>query len=44
MVRGIVGTLIDVGRGKLNPEDMVSILEKHRLFSFFLFTRINTHT
>ncbi|MFV0424438.1 MAG: tRNA pseudouridine(38-40) synthase TruA [Bacilli bacterium] len=28
MVRGIVGTLIDVGRGKLNPEDMVSILEK----------------
>ncbi len=28
MVRGIVGTLIDVGRGKRNPEDIKAILEK----------------
>jgi tRNA pseudouridine38-40 synthase len=26
MVRNIVGTLVDVGRGKLKPEDVVSII------------------
>jgi tRNA pseudouridine38-40 synthase len=29
MVRNIVGTLIDVGRGKLGPRDMMRILEGH---------------
>ncbi|MFV0499837.1 MAG: tRNA pseudouridine(38-40) synthase TruA [Bacilli bacterium] len=28
MVRGIVGTIIDVGRGKIEPSQMVGILEK----------------
>jgi len=26
MVRAIVGTLIDVGRGKINPQDVTTIL------------------
>jgi len=29
MVRNIVGTLIEVGRGKLEPNDMARILEAH---------------
>ena len=28
MVRAIVGTLLDVGRGKLQPEDIPALLEK----------------
>ncbi len=28
MVRAVVGTLIDVGRGKISPEEVLSILER----------------
>lgn len=28
MVRAVVGTLVDVGRGKLSPEDVMKIIEK----------------
>jgi tRNA pseudouridine38-40 synthase len=28
MVRNIIGTLIDVGRGKLKPEDIPAIFEE----------------
>lgn len=29
MVRAITGTLVDVGRGKLTPDDVLAIVEKH---------------
>ena len=29
MVRAVVGTLLDVGRGKLDPDDVLNILEAH---------------
>jgi tRNA pseudouridine38-40 synthase len=28
MVRAIVGTLIDVGRGKITPEEFAQVIEK----------------
>ena len=28
MVRAVVGTLVDVGRGKMKPEDIIGILDK----------------
>jgi tRNA pseudouridine38-40 synthase len=28
MVRAVVGTLVDVGRGKITPDDVTAILEK----------------
>ncbi|MDE6276514.1 MAG: tRNA pseudouridine(38-40) synthase TruA [Muribaculaceae bacterium] len=34
MVRAVVGTLVDVGRGKMQPEDIIKILEaKNRSFA-----------